>query len=250
VSDGGVSDGGVSDGGVSDGGVSDGGVSEQPDHLPRLDPDMAIRAHEEADRVRIRPGEPVIDTRKYQWMIGGFGLFLLLIFSVYMWAHNGAGTPGVAAGQPLHRFVAPLASSDLDATANTHPRCDPAHPARRGLNVCGRRPIVLTLFALGAKPCVREVDTLQRLAASFPAVQFAAVAINADRRATAALRRRHHWTIPVAYDQTGVIGELYGMSVCPILELARAGGVVEQRLIGEHWEQPAALAAAVRKLTA
>jgi peroxiredoxin len=178
-------------------------------------------------------------------MIGGFGLLLVFAFSVYLYAHNGGGSPGVAAGQRLHRFVAPLAASGPDAPANTHPRCDPLRPARDGLNVCGRRPIVLAFFATDASPCVREVDALQRVSRRFGGLQFAAVAVDGSRADTVHLARRHGWTIPVAFDSTGAVGQIYGIEVCPIVELAAPGGMVVRRLIGESWERPEALATAV-----
>ena len=40
------------------------------------------------------------------------------------------------------------------------------------------------------------------------------------------------------------------MTACPLLELARRGGTVAQRLIGEHWLNEGALAARVRALLA
>ena len=191
-----------------------------------------------------------IDPRRYQWIIGGIGLTLLIAFSVYMSLNGSSSAPGIAAGGRLRAFVAPLATSDLDVAANVHPRCNPRRPARRGLNVCGRTPIVLAFFALGAAPCEREVNTVQAIARRYPRLVFAAVAVAAGRAPTARLVRRRHWTIPVAYDETGAVGQLYGVSICPLLELAPSGGVVEQRLIGEAWERPARLAAAVERLLA
>jgi hypothetical protein len=187
------------------------------------------------------------DTRRYQWMIGGFGLLLVVAFSIFLSTHGGGATPGVPTGRPLHFFVAPLAASDLDAPANAHPRCDPRRPARRGLNVCGHRPIVLAFFALDAGPCEQAVTTMQRVARRFPRLQFAAVAVDATRSATERVARARRWTIPVAYDVTGVIGQLYGVSVCPLIELAGARGIVAQRLIGEAWERPQRLAAAISR---
>ena len=60
--------------------------------------------------------------------------------------------------------------------------------------------------------------------------------------------RQHRWTIPVAYDRDGSVGELYGVEICPLVELASTGGVVLRRLIGAHWTQPAALASQVSVL--
>jgi len=193
----------------------------------------------------------MIDTRRYQWMIGAIGLTLVVAFSVYLFVRGGGhGHPGVRAGQPLHHFVAPLATSDLDVPANVAPRCDPARPARRGLNVCGREPIVLEFFALGAAPCIRAVDALQKVAPQFPDVSFAAVAAGGGKRATLALVRSHHWTIPVAYDSDAAVAQLYDIDVCPLIEIARRGGIVDKLLIGERWEHPAALARELRRAQA
>ncbi len=183
-------------------------------------------------------------------MIGGFGLALVVAISVIQFASHGIGTAGVPAGKRLHFFVAPLATSSLNLDANTGPRCDPTHPSRQGLNVCGQAPIVLAFFAAGSTDCERQVDTLQAVSRQFPPslVQFAAVAVRAGQAQTAALVRSHRWTIPVAYDRDGALGALYGVEICPIVELAYRGGTVAERLIGDHWLSDAALAARVRQL--
>ena len=190
----------------------------------------------------------MIDTRRYQWMIGGFGLLLVVLFSVYLYTHSRHTSPGLRAGAVLHRFVAPLATSNLDAAANVNPHCNPARPAKRGLNVCGRQPLVLEFFALDAPPCIKAVDALQRVAAEFPGIEFAAVAAGGDQAGTRALIKRHHWTIPVAYDTTGSVGELYDVTICPLIEVAGRGGVVRRLLIGERWEHASALARELRPL--
>jgi thiol-disulfide isomerase/thioredoxin len=113
-----------------------------------------------------------------------------------------------------------------------------------------RAPLVLALFATSSADCEHEVDTLQALAQEFPRreVQFAAVAIHASHTATASAVRAHRWTIPVAYDRDGAIGVVYDAEICPLLELAYRGGVVADRLIGDHWLSAAALGARVRAL--
>lgn len=179
--------------------------------------------------------------RRGQAAIGGLGLALLLAFSVFLFTRGSTGSPGVAAGEPLAHFVAPLALSDLNATANVDPRCDPLRPARRGLNVCGRSAIALDLFVVGARTCVASVDALQSLQRRFVGVELAAVAVGASRAQAAALARAHGWTIPVAYDSDAAVAALYRVSVCPLLELARRGGTVARRLIGRAWTDPAKL---------
>lgn len=216
-----------------------------PEH--RLDPDLAIAAA--GSRPEPQP-PPAINTRPYRWAIGIFGLVLVVAISVYQFAKNGVGGPGVAPGKHLHRFVAPLATGSLDLDANMNPRCDPAHPNPQGLNVCGRTPLVLAFFVTGSASCERQVDAMQTLSMRYRPneVQFAAVAIKAGKETTAALVRAHRWTIPVAYDRDGAVGQTYGVEICPIVELARRGGIVAQRLIGEHWTSAEALSGPVQAL--
>lgn len=220
-------------------------LQPDPERTP-LDPDLAAASATGPPRLP----EPVIDTRPYRWAIGIFGLVLLLGLSVYMFASHGVGSAGVSPGKQLHRFVAPLATSTLEGDANTNPHCDPAHPNPRALNVCGRTPLVLALFVPGSGDCEHQVDTLQAVSGQFPAIQFAAVAVLAGHSRAASLVRSRHWTIPVAYDKDGAVGQVYGVAICPLVEIARPGGTVVDRLIGNHWLAPAALAAQVRRLVA
>lgn len=227
--------------------------AEPPRH--RLDPDLAAAAARGTSGARDEPSAPpapsaVIDTRRYRWTIGIFGLILVIAFSVYEFNKHGVVSPGVPTGQRLHNFVAPLATIGPDRPANPRPRCDPAHPNPLALNVCGRTPLVLALFATGSGPCKRQVDSLQAISHEFATrgIQFAAVAINASKQQTAKLVRQRRWTIPVAFDTVGSVGALYGVEICPIVEIARRGGIVAQRLIGEHWIDQTALAQRVRAL--
>lgn|GEM_PF-1909294 len=248
-------------------------MSERPPDAPegpkpyRLDPDRAAaaagkpkpeapaagtprpEATAEGPPKRETP-KPVIDTRPYRWGVGIFGLVLLIGFSVYMFTSRGIQTAGIPPGQQLHYFVAPLATSSLNGGANMNPRCDPAHPNLQALNVCGRKPLVLGLFVTGSSDCKNEIDTLQTVSREFPPneVQFAAVAVQASQSATAALVRSHHWTIPVAYDVNNSVGYTYDVDICPMVELAYRGGIVADRLIGDDWLNPSALAARVRAM--
>jgi AhpC/TSA family len=174
----------------------------------------------------------------------------VIAFSVYEFTRHGVETPGVPAGKRLHYFVAPLATMGPNKPANVRPRCDPAHPNPLALNVCGRTPVVLAFFATGSGECKRQVDVVQAVSKRFPpgSAQFAAVAIRASRGDTAALVRFRRWTIPVAFDSDGAVAGLYNVDICPMVELAYRGGVVADRLIGEHWLDEAALTAQVRSL--
>jgi hypothetical protein len=193
------------------------------------------------------PPEIARTAHRYQATVGAIGLLLVIAFSAYLFTHGSPRAPGVGAGRPLPRFVAPLASSDLDASANPDPRCDPERPARRGLNVCDRGAIVLDLFSPAGGACVRSVDAIQRVSSRFRGVTFAAVAVQASQSTARALVRKHRWTIPVAYDSDGAIQQLYGVAVCPLIEVARRGGRVAARLIGRAWSDPARLAGAISR---
>ncbi|MGI8428357.1 MAG: hypothetical protein ACR2OB_03420 [Solirubrobacteraceae bacterium] len=194
--------------------------------------------------------------RASAWIVGIIGLGLMVAFSVYQGQAGSRGSraaPGVPAGRPLHYFAAPLAASTLDGDANIAPPCTPARHDPRALNTClllRRAPLVLALFVSGAKNCVRLIDTIQALSRRFPPerVQFAALAVRAGHSQIEAIVRSHGWTIPVAYDRDGALGALFGVQACPMVELARRGGVVAQRLVGDHWLYAGALAARVRAL--
>jgi AhpC/TSA family len=197
----------------------------------------------------------VIDTRRYQRMIGLIGLTLVVVVSVAFLTSHTPGTAGIPAGKRLPFFSAALATSNLYGDANLNPPCTWAKHDKRALNVCllaKRGPLVLAFFVTGSGGCVDQVNALQTLSSEFgpKGIQFAAVAVRASHSAAAATVRAHHWTIPVAYDPDGAVGDTYGIEVCPIVELARKGGRVQQRLIGEHWNDARALIGPVRSLLA
>ena len=229
-------------------------MSGADDELSRLDPDAASAENgDPAPRAAAAPSPPAIDMARYQRMIGAIGLAVLIGVGVYLFVTHGTSTTGVTAGHRLRWFAAPLATTDLQGAPNLHPPCGAADHDPRALNLCldaHRGPVVLSLFVLGAGGCERQVDALQTLATRFArtSVQFAAVALNASHTATAKVVAAHHWTIPVAYDEDGRVGEQYGVVACPMVELARRGGLVAERLIGNRWGSAASLAPRVRAL--
>jgi len=194
-----------------------------------------------------------LETRRYGWAVGLLAVALVIGFVLYTLSSHKAGTAGVAAGGQLHAFAAPLAATTLNGDANLSPPCTPARHDPRALNVCllvKRGPLVLDFFVTNASQCERTVDTMQALASQpeLRGVQFAAVAVNGSHAATAKAVRRHGWTIPVAYDADGAVGGLYGVTACPLLELAYRGGTVARRLVGDHWTNEAALTSQVATL--
>lgn len=217
----------------------------------RLDPD---RAASEALRRAGAPTEPVIDTRPYRRMIGAIGIGIAVVISAVLFITRGVGTIGVPPGQRLHWFVAPLATSNLNGDVNLSPHCNPASPLRGAFNMCPwmahRVPVVLGLFVPASGDCVRQIDAMQAVSRQFRGrpVQFAAVAVHTGHSSAASLVRSHRWTFPVAYDRDGALGEIYGVEVCPMVELVGRGGTVKFRLTGDNWLAASALAAKIREL--
>jgi peroxiredoxin len=241
---------------------------EVPKH--RLDPDRAAAEADVRQRGADRdmpaapvatapvdappqPTQPAAYARRYRSIIGIIGLGLVIVFSVLQFVSRGVGSTGVPPGQRLHFFAAPLAASTLNGAANLTPPCTLARHDPRALNICllaKRGPLVLAFYVTGSSNCQDQVDALQSVSRQFSPkrVQFAAVAVGAGHAKTAGEVRSHGWKIPVAYDSDGRVGALYGVSVCPLVELAKRGGVVTDRLIGNHWIDPRALAARVQAL--
>ena len=128
----------------------------------RLDPELAAQAA--ARRTARRAPPQVVDTRRYQRMIGLFGLLLVVVISISFLTTHGPGTAGIAAGKKLHYFAAPLALSNLNGDANTSPPCSPAKHDPRALNVClitKQTPLALAFFVTNSSGCEQQVTALQ-----------------------------------------------------------------------------------------
>jgi hypothetical protein len=229
---------------------ADGADREEPVQH-RLDPDAAVAQHRSRQRRQLP--QPVIDTRPYRWAIGIFGVVLVIVISVVEFATHGVSTAGVQSGESLINFAAPIATSDLVGDVQLADPCKFGNFNGRAVNTCvleKRGPLVLGFFVPGVSQCDREVDTMERLSSTFRGVQFVAVAASSSKASTAKDVRSHHWTIPVAYDRDGALAQVYGVELCPMLELAYRGGVVRSLLFGADWNRPAALAAKITALVA
>jgi hypothetical protein len=161
---------------------------------------------------------------------------------------EGPGSRGVAAGEQLPPFAAPLALSDLDGDANVSGKACSVR-GEKILNVCElaeRGAVVLAFFAEPSERCDDEVDTVDRLRRRYPDVQFAAVAIRGDRDKLRERIRSQGWGLPVGWDRDGAVANAYAVAVCPAITLARRGGTVVETLLGS--QTPAQLEAAIREL--
>jgi hypothetical protein len=172
------------------------------------------------------------------WLVGVVGVVVLGYITVNTLQSESVGSRGPEVGKRLPPFAMPLAlsSSDADANIATRPGGGPegARPACkvRGagiLNVCElaeRGPVVLAFLATRARDCEAQVDVLDRLAARYPGVEFAAVAVRGDHERLRRTVRERGWRLPVGYDHDGAVANVYGVAVCPFVTFARRGGEV------------------------
>jgi hypothetical protein len=190
---------------------------------------------------RERPGGAFAAPRAGRW-VGVLAIAILVLITVNTIVTPSNGLAGLAPGERLPPFAAPLATGDLPGAANiaTHPNDGSAgkHPActvrgPRILNICQlyeQGPVVLALF-VDASACNGVLAEMQALVPQFPGVRFAAVAIKGERASLRALVRAHGLTFPIGVDSEGVLPALYKMASCPQITFAYPGGVVQSKAL-------------------
>jgi hypothetical protein len=165
---------------------------------------------------------------------------VLALINAGLSKHNGAS--GVQPGRPLPPFAVPLATGDLSGQANVairpnegsaghRPACSVRGP--QILNICQlyeSGPVVLALF-IDSGSCPAVLGDLQSIAASFPGVRFAGVALGGDRAPVRRLIHARGLRFPVGIDTDGVLVGLYRDASCPQLTFAYPGGVVQGRAL-------------------
>jgi hypothetical protein len=189
-----------------------------------------------------RPGN------KYAWAVG---ILMLMGLAVLLFAetlpNSGEAVQGPNPGQRLPAFAAPMATGALSGDANVCQKrpCDknagprPACEVRSAdaVTVCpsDRRPLVLTFIVTRGTDCEPQVDRVERIRPSFPAIDFVTVLSGDSKTEAAGLARARRWREPVAVDEDGTVVNLYGVGVCPITVFARDGRV-RQTSIGNLTE--------------
>jgi hypothetical protein len=183
-----------------------------------------------------------LEPPRYGRYVGLLALVILALITLNTILTKPNGATGVAPGHELPPFAAPLASGDLSGAVDVATAADQGSAGRvpacqeRGpqiLNLCElyeRGPVVLALFVNGGS-CPAVVSDMQSLRRSFPGVQFAAVAIKADRRAVRALIRRRGLSLPIGLDGDGRLLPLYKVASCPQVSFAYPGGIVQSRAL-------------------
>jgi hypothetical protein len=194
-------------------------------------------------------GPPPRPAGRYMWVVGVAFVIVVIVAGVNALRHSGGSLRGPAVGRPLPRFAAPLATSSLNGDANVKQRAKQSNqlgkvPACQ-VHVAGsitscalsRKPLVLSVIVPGAKKCEGQLDLFQRMAATHPRAQFAAVVSGGSHAKVAALVRRHGWTFPVAVDRDLSVFNLYRVAVCPTTVFAFPGGKVQSTSIKPLGEQ-------------
>jgi hypothetical protein len=188
-------------------------------------------------------GPPPRPAGRYMWVVGVVFVIVVIVAGVNALRHSGGGLRGPEVGKPMPAFAAPLATSSLDGDANVKqranqsnqlgavPACQVHLPGSITSCALSRKPLVLSLIVPGATKCEGQLDVFQRMAASHPRAQFAAVVSGGSHAKVAALVRRHAWTFPVAVDRDLSVFNLYRVAVCPTTVFAFPGGKVQSTAI-------------------
>jgi hypothetical protein len=210
--------------------------------MSRSDPPVEGPRQDELPQPPATPTKPVRVNPRYGRYAGLLALFLLVLITVNTFATKPNGDTGVAPGQPLPPFAAPLVLGDLDGNVDVATHADEGSAGRvpacreRGaqiLNICDlyeHNPVVLALFVDGGS-CADVLSDMQQLAPSFPGVRFAAVAIKGDREQLRRLVRAKQLSYPVGVDPDGRLAALYKVATCPQLSFAYPGGVVQSKAL-------------------
>jgi hypothetical protein len=182
---------------------------------------------------------------RYGWFVAAAAFALIVYVSLNTLRSDHTSSRGPKPNSRVPPFAAPLALGDVDGDVNVarkagegdagnRPACSVRGPGI--LNSCQlaeRGPFVLAFLATRGTKCMRQLDVLERARAAHPDVQIAAVAIRGDRGDLRALVRSHGWRFPVAYDHDGILANLLGVAVCPLIVYALPGGVVRESTVGE-----------------
>jgi hypothetical protein len=197
---------------------------------------------------------------RYGRYVALLAIVVLVLITVNTISTKPNGGAGVGAGEKLPPFAAPLALGNLQGEVNIAtgpnqggagrvPACSVRGP--QVLNICQlyeRGPVVLALFVDGGS-CPDVLADMQALAARYPQVSFAAVAIKGGRSGVRKLIHQHGLTFPVGLDPDGALAALYKVASCPQLTFAERGGTVQGRAILSRPSR-AALEARVEELLA
>lgn len=190
---------------------------------------------------RNAPLPPTIAGVRYGYGIGVLGVVIVIAFAVLTIVAKPKTAGTIAPGERVPVFAAPLidhAAGPVDTAVKRNEdglREVPACKLRGTgvLNICElyeRGPVVLALF-FGVGSCPSVLSRMQRLAPSFPGVSFVAVALHYKRSDLKRLLSRDEVTLPVAYDEEGILAALYRSPTCPQVSFIDEGGVEQSKAL-------------------
>jgi hypothetical protein len=186
------------------------------------------------------PAAPGIQPQppRYGRYVALLAIVVLVLITVNTITTKPNGSAGVGPGGKLPPFAVPLALGNLKGQANIAtgpnqgsagrvPACSVRGP--QVLNICQlyeRGPVVLALFVDGGS-CPDVLSDMQALAARYPQVSFAAVAIKGERSGVRKLIHERGLTFPVGLDPDGALAALYKVASCPQLTFSERGGTAQ-----------------------
>ncbi|CAB4879146.1 unannotated protein [freshwater metagenome] len=178
-------------------------------------------------------------------MLALAGILLLVVVVVNGLRTQGGSSTGPPLGGAMAPFAAPLALTGPEGDVNVARRagqgaagavaaCDVRGAGvLRSCDLVAGSPAVLVFFTASQDRCVRQVDRLDALAAKHPGVRIAAIALGGSRRNLRDLVVSRRWSLPVAHDRDAVLGNLYGVAVCPQVTQLLPGGKLGATSVGE-----------------
>jgi thiol-disulfide isomerase/thioredoxin len=149
-------------------------------------------------------------------------------------------------GPPRTGWMANFTPSEVPAPAPETPFTD-VEGRRRTLADFRGKVVLVNFWATWCGPCVREMPSLQRLAAQFAGDTFAVLALSQDRRGwevmTPFLARLGLEGLPVFHDEKGSAAGALKVQGLPTTVLFDRSGRELGRLVGPaEWDAPEAVA--------
>jgi hypothetical protein len=170
------------------------------------------------------------------WIVGVAAVIVLGYITYNTLRTPSQGGVGLPAGRSLPAFAAEIATSanprDFDANVSARACAVRGPDVLNSCALAARGPVVLAFTIVPSQRCEEQMTMLDRLRARFPRVRFAGVAIRGKRADIRAAVQRGGWKLPVGWDRDGVVANLYAVSVCPTIVLARRGGKIQRSLVG------------------
>jgi AhpC/TSA family protein len=181
-----------------------------------------------------KPGPPRPAGARYGWVIGIAFVIVIGVGLINLIPNQGAGYRGVPAGEPLPDFATPVVGG-ADKDANLQQEEANGVPAACAvqlpevLNICDlrrERPIVMTFVANATRGCEAQLDRVERVWRSFPAIAFVGVISKRDQPEAEDIVKKHRWGFTIALDRDAQLFNAYGIGDCPTTVFAFKGGKV------------------------